>query len=245
MSTVLLSQNRLNADKGIIYNNEKILDVRLQTHGWWAANFVVGDVRSYNKTNYYRIGIGEQKSVKEVKKSTDFSASSASFGYKQYAFGKQNYAYMLRGGYGIKRYYTEKASKNGVALAVTYSGGATMAMMLPYYLDVSVSRTDVKNVISVKYSPETAALFLDPYKIRGKSSTFKGLKETKIIPGIHGQVGVHLDWGAFDEFVRAIEVGVQLDVFPKKLPIMVETTQVTNSPYFLNFYVSLQMGKRK
>jgi hypothetical protein len=53
---------------------------------------------------------------------------------------------------------------------------------------------------------------------------------------------VHLDWGAFDEFLRALEVGIQLDIYPKKLPIMVNSE---NRPYFMNLYVSLQLGKRK
>ena len=54
-----------------------------------------------------------------------------------------------------------------------------------------------------------------------------------------------IDWGAFDEFMRAVEAGIMIDIFPKKLPIMAPVNGVDeNRPYFFNLYVSLQLGKR-
>ena len=241
-STAQSSSTRLNSDaKGIIYNREKALDARWHTHGW-AANAQFGNVRSYYKTTYYKFGIGELKSHKEVKKSTDPS-NFGSQGFRQYTYGKQNFGLVLRGGVGMKRYYTEKASKNGVALAMNYSAGLTMAMMLPYYLEIGGSRDG--KTISTRYSDATARDFLDEYKIKGKSGLFKGIGELKVIPGIHAQAGVHLDWGAFDEFLRAVEAGIQIDIFYKKLPIMAPIGGINeNRPYFFNLYVSLQIGKR-
>jgi hypothetical protein len=242
-TTQLSAQStRLNKDaQNFLYNKEKGLEVRGHTHGW-AANFLMGDINSYYKTTYFRFGLGELKSHKEVRKSTD-PTNSPSQSFRQYTYGKQNFAYVLRGSYGVKRYYTEKASKNGVALATSYSGGLTTALMLPYYVEVGGPR-DAKTT-SIKYSADTQADFLDPQKIKGKSSILKGIGETRVIPGIHGQVGVHLDWGAFDEFMRAVEVGVMIDIFPKRLPIMAPINGVDeNRPYFFNLYVSLQLGKR-
>ncbi len=231
---------RLKQDaKGIIYDNEKTLDMRLHTHGW-TIGYQIGKIKTYYKTVFYNFELGELKHFKEVRKSTDFSSISPSSGFRSYTFGKQNYAFVLRGGIGAKRYYTEKAAKNGVAVGLVYSGGLTAAFMKPYYVEVGGTR-DGSVSQSIKYSTETSKNFLDPYKIRGKGGLLKGISETSIIPGIHAQAGVHLDWGAFDEFLKAIEVGVMLDVFPKKLPIMVTEE---NRPYFMNLYVSLQLGKR-
>jgi hypothetical protein len=247
LSTVAFSQNRLkNDNKGILYNTEKALDARLYSFGWgWSANAVFGNIRTYNRTNYYTVGLGfDLKHPKETAISTDFSANSVSSGFKKYTYGKQNYATSLRIGYGTKRYYTEKAAKNGVGVALNFSGGANMALMVPYYLEIGVSRTDLAKVISTKYSPETEKAFLNEYQVRGKSGFTKGIKETKVIPGIYGQAALHLDWGAFDEFLRAVEIGVQLDVFARRLPILVESPLVQNRPYFFNLYLSLQLGKR-
>jgi hypothetical protein len=229
---------RLNTDmKGIIYNKEKALEVRAHTHGW-AANVYIGDIKSYYKTTQFHFGLGELKHFKEVPKSTE-ATNNAGQNFRRYTFGKQNFAYVLRGGYGVKRYYTEKASKNGVALALSYSGGLTTALMVPYYLEVGGPR-DAKTT-SIKYTEDTKADFLEPTKIKGKSGILKGIGESKVVPGLHGQIGVHLDWGAFDEFMRAVEAGIMIDVFPKRLPIMVSEE---NRPYFLNLYVTMQLGKR-
>ncbi|MBL7816971.1 MAG: hypothetical protein JNL70_18250 [Saprospiraceae bacterium] len=236
---IAAQSTRLNVDsKSYLFNKEKALDMRLHTHGW-ATNFLMGDIHSYYKTTFFRFGIGELKHHKEVRKSTEPSSNLPSQSFRQYTYGKQNFAYVLRGGYGMKRYYTEKAAKNGVALALSYSGGLTTALMVPYYIEVGGPR-DAKTT-SIKYSEDTKADFLDPFKVKGKSSILKGIGETKVVPGIHGQVAVHLDWGAFDEFMRAVEAGVMLDIFPKRLPIMVSEE---NRPYFFNLYVSLQLGKR-
>ena len=68
-----------------------------------------------------------------------------------------------------------------------------------------------------------------------------------IIPGFHAKAGIHLDWGAFDEFVKAIEAGIMLDVFVKRVPILVENVDIVNAenrPFFLNLYLNIQLGKR-
>ncbi len=247
ISSSIFSQNRFkNDNKGILYNTEKALDLRLYSFGWgWSANALFGTVKTYNKTTYYTVGLGfDLKHPKEVAKSPDFTASTGSSGFSKYTYGKQNYAVSTRLGYGVKRYFSEKASKNGVALGVNFAGGASIALMVPYYLEIGVSRTDLTKVVATKYSPENEKTFLDYYQIRGKSGFFRGIGETKVIPGIYGQAAVQLDWGAFDEFLRAAEIGIQLDIFAKPLPIIVPSATVLNRPYFLNLYLSLQLGKR-
>jgi hypothetical protein len=63
-----------------------------------------------------------------------------------------------------------------------------------------------------------------------------------ITPGGHAKAALHLDWGAFDEVIRALEVGIMIDVYAKQVPIMLTED---NKPYFINFYFSAELGKRK
>jgi hypothetical protein len=243
-SAALLGQTRLaNEAKGIVYDKEKAIEFRLHTHGW-AINYQIGSIKTYYKTSYYEFGIGELYNHKEVSKSTE-STGNPGIGFRSYTFGKQNNAFVLRGGMGFKRYYSEKAAKNGVAVGLLLSGGITAAVMKPYYLEVGGSTPDFPVVRTIKYSAENESLFLNPEKIRGSGGIFTGLTESKFVPGAYGRVGVHLDWGAFDEFLKAMEVGIQVDIFPKKLPIMIPVNSIDqNKPYYLNLYVSLQLGKR-
>jgi hypothetical protein len=52
-----------------------------------------------------------------------------------------------------------------------------------------------------------------------------------------------MDWGAFDEMVKALEIGLSVDVFARKAPIFVGDEQ--NRQVFFNFFLNLQFGKRK
>ena len=235
-----IAQQRLNSDiKGILYNKEKALDTRILTQGW-AADVYLGTLKTYYKTQYYRFGIGNLTHPKEKRTPTEYVATGFSTGVRHYRYGKQNYLYTLHGGLGMKHYYTEKAKRKGVSLAMNYSGGIIAGLLIPYYLDVSDPQKKGNSSL-IRYSDKTAALFLNRQYIRGKGGVLKGLKEMSVVPGAYAQVGVHLDWGAFDEFLHAVEVGVQLQVFPKKMPIMIIED---NKPYFFNLYLSLQIGKR-
>ena len=234
------AQKRSQSDtKGILYTKEKAFDLRFLTHGW-AVDVYLGMLKSYYKTQYYRFGISNLRDAKEKRFVTDFSATGFSTGFRHYIYGKQNYVYTLHGGWGMKRYYTEKAEKKGVALAINYSGGLMAGLLIPYYLDVSDPQKRGSES-TIKHSPETSVLFLDRNVIRGKGGVFRGVSEATLVPAIYVRTGVHLDWGAFDEFLKAVEIGVQLQVFTKKMPIMVNEE---SRPYFFNLYVSLQVGKR-
>ncbi|MBK7340639.1 MAG: hypothetical protein IPI99_08945 [Saprospiraceae bacterium] len=83
---------------------------------------------------------------------------------------------------------------------------------------------------------------MDPDHILGKGSFFKGITELSIIPGAYGQLGLRIDPGAYEKYVRSLEIGIQSDLYIKKVPILVTEK---NKSFFLNFYLSLQLGKRR
>jgi hypothetical protein len=236
----VFAQSRLNNSlKGIIYDKEKAIDFQLLTNGW-VADVYFGKLKSYNKTQYWYVGLGNMIDEKEKRLSTEFRSLGLGFGPRRYRYGKQNYLYTLQGGWGVKRYLTEKAEKKGVGLAINYSGGLSAGLLIPYYLDVSDPQKKGNSSI-IRYSKETAYLFLNKDAIRGKAGVWKGVSEATVVPGVYFQTGVHLDWGAFDEYLKAVEIGVQLQVFQRRMPILVNEY---SKPYFFNLYVSLQFGKR-
>jgi hypothetical protein len=64
---------------------------------------------------------------------------------------------------------------------------------------------------------------------------------------VHAKFAVHFDWGAFDEFAKAIEAGVMVDYYFSRVPIMVDSPLVDNAEnkaVFINLYLNLQLGKR-
>lgn len=260
LSGTLQSQIFFNSDennyesdgsKGYIYQREFAIDLKLlQTNGF-AFGFSKGQLKTYYLTRFYSFEFGEINHPREHKETLDdFSFSNQAIP-KSFIYAKQNSFFVLRGGVGEKRYLTEKGKKKGLAIGISYEAGASLGLLKPYYLNLKV-RTGIDpsplRLETRKYSEEIADRFLNIQEIYGGAGFLKGIGETKIIPGGHARLALHFAWGAFDEFVRAMEVGVLTDFYFQRIPIMVETpTQKDrqNSPVFFNLYLNLQLGKRK
>ncbi|HNE27682.1 MAG: hypothetical protein U0U46_07055 [Saprospiraceae bacterium] len=227
--------------KGIIYNRETAFNFRLTTNKGFATGLEFGRLRTYYRTTYFQLNFGEVKHPKEQRQSPPPNVRS----FRPFVFGKQNNFFIVRSGWGIKRYYSEKASHKGVAVGVSYSIGPSLGLLKPYYLALAYTSPDNprdQRVLHQKYSDENADVFLDPTRILGASPFTKGIGELSLVPGGNASVAFHMDWGAFDEVVKALEIGLQVDVFPRKVPILVSEE---NSPVFFNFFVNLQLGKRQ
>ena len=122
-----------------------------------------------------------------------------------------------------------------MAVGISYEAGFSLGMLKPYYLEIY--RTRDSNpidfiTVSEKYTDENASTFLDISRIHGASGFSKGLGELDFVPGGHFKVSVHFDWGAFDEFVKAIEAGVMGDIFVREMPILADVEFAENRPFF-------------
>ena len=252
--------------KGIIYNREFTIDTRIHTYGFAvAANWT--KIKTFRKSTYFQVELGELKHQKDYRQNSDNTFPNQG-SPQAFILGKRNNLYVARVGYGRKKYLSEKAKRKGVAIGLNYSAGVSLGLLKPYYLDIKQTdpnRPDLIPTRAEKFNPESPCNFLDPIgRVYGASGFFKGLGEIEPLPGGHFKAGLHFDWGAFDEFVKAIEVGVAVDVFYKRAPILIHIdqemldimntacphlapTQVEanpNRPFFINLYVTLQLGKR-
>ena len=70
------------------------------------------------------------------------------------------------------------------------------------------------------------------------------MKELTFTPGIQARGGILFSLGAYDKYVKMIEVGIMADLFIKKISILAETEAISNKPYFINLYLTLQLGAR-
>ncbi len=243
-------QNIYDESTGIIYDREFTVDLKILQENGFAVGVNIAKIKTYYLTRYWNFELGELKHHSEFRQSFDFATSTSRVS-RAFIFGKQNNLFVLRGGFGEKRYFSEKAKRRGVAVGISYEGGLTLGLLKPYYLDL-LRATDPGsvpdfNIRSEKYSEDNASTFLEISRIHGSSGFARGLGELSVVPGLHGKFAVHFDWGAFDEFVKAIEGGVMFDVFTRTMPIMVESPQVENSEnrsLFINLYINLQLGKR-
>ena len=128
---------------------------------------------------------------------------------------------------------------------MSYSFGPSLGLLKPYYLTLNLEGTSAGTgrPTDVRYSEKTQADFLNNSKILGASPFTLGLGQLSVLPGGTASIAYHMDWGAFDEMVKALEIGLTMDVFAKKAPIFVDSER--NQQVFFNFFVNLQFGKRK
>lgn len=241
--TVLEPKQLEYSSVGILYDEERAVDIRPHSNGM-AIGVQFGNMRTYYRTNYRTFDIGYIRHPKEFKQSVSFNSGNPfARNANSFTYGKQNQFYVVRGGIGAKRYYSDKAKRRGVAVGVNYEFGVTVGILKPYYLELSrIEEGGVRDYVSTeKYSEDNADVFLDETKILGTASFFKGFNELKFIPGVHAKLGAHFSLGAFDKVVKALEVGIMVDGFVKRVPIMIIEN---NTPVFINGYLSLQLGKR-
>lgn len=227
---------------GIVYNKESTFNLRVATNRSLVMGAEFGKLRTYNKTKTWNLSLGELKHPKEQRQSADPRASRA---FRPFVYGKQNSLFVLRAGWGAKRYYSEKAKQKGVAIGMSYSIGPSIGLLKPYYLALA-HEGDINTayrVLHQKYGPENAAIFLDNTRILGASPFTRGIAETSFLLGGNASIAYHMDWGAFDEMVKALEIGLMVDVFSKKAPVFVSAEQ--NKQVFINFFLNVQFGKRK
>jgi hypothetical protein len=238
-----LQPKQIDSDnKGIIYNKEWSAEFKLHTNGY-GIGFNWGEIETYYKTKFYSITLDIMKHPREYRQNlrpTFYNAQTRPFVY-----GKQNSFMSLKGSIGNKVYLSEKAQRKGLAVGFTYQGGLAIGILKPYYLEI-INPDPVEfnrdPVIEIKYTEETAEEFLEINRIEGSAGFFKGFDELQFIPGLQAKVTAHFAWGAFDEYVKAFDIGLMAEVYPRDVPIMVVAK---NSPYFLNLYLNLQLGKRQ
>ncbi len=233
----------LNQKRGITYDSELTGNIKLMTNGWSIGGHY-GLLKKWNSTTLYTVEFGELKHFKESRQRADYSVSAFGRSASSFTYGKQNSFFTLRAGLGQKRYFSEKARRKGVAVGMFYNFGPSLGIIKPYYLEVTrlEQGTNRVNINDVRYSENTAQEFLNKNRIYGSSSIAMGLNEINLAVGAHAKLALHLDWGAFEEHVKALEVGIAADFYFQKIPIMVSDD---NRPYFINLYAALQLGKRK
>lgn len=248
--TLSLGRNNYNQDKGILYQKESGVNARIYTNGF-SFGYQIGKIVKYNLSQYYFAEFGELKDPIETRQQKNISLSGPRGTFRGFIFGKQNNFYPLRLGVGEKRFLSEKGKRKGLAMGVSYEGGATLGLLKPYYLILRHTSDNPGNFTSIrseKYSLENANRFLNWDDVFGADKLTKGLDELGIIPGVHVKGSLHFDWGAYGEFIRSAEIGIMADGYIKDVPILADNEEMginNNQNIYLNLFVNLRLGRRK
>jgi hypothetical protein len=234
-------KQRINAlikqeEEGVIaYRKHTVFGFKLINDGY-GAFLEIGKAQSVKKALLFQIELSERKHQKEQKQSDPYLPTSP------YIFGKINYFYPLKLGVQQQILLGNKTNKNGVAVTANFGGGLSLGLLRPYYLDVN----DVNSRKSIKFDGPDSTTFSTGSTLRSlqaSSAGFgKGWGEMKLTPGAYGKASLRFDYGRYNEMVNALEVGISLDFYSKKIPQLVVYKQ---EQLFMSIYVAILFGRRR
>ncbi len=222
------------AEEGVlVYRKQSIFGVQFRTNGY-GLFYELGRMKTYRKTNIYRIDLTEIKHPKEEKQNSGGIVFN-----NPYIYGKINSFYQLTLGFGQQYMLGQKGNKNGVAISAVYSGGLALGFLRPYYLEVPDPNGG--DNIFIKYSQKDSVLFLSQ-NIVGGGGISKGWNELKIKPGGFLKAALRFDYGRFNELVSGIEIGISGEFYASKIPIVIKQKE---NQFFFQGYIAVLFGRRK
>lgn len=234
--------------RGIIYDNEMTFHLALTTPRNFFLGLRSGKLVSYDKMKYWSASFGDIRHSRERRENPDRINLLTNRVSRAYVFGKENQLYALRVGFGQRKYLSEKARQRGVAVGYSYEFGPTLGILKPYYLEVDAGEPGSPGtIIDIRHNGTNTAQFLNQDRIFGASAWTLGLDEIQLRPGIHAKFATHFGFGAFDEMAKSLEAGIMADFLLGNTDIMIEsdlTPGISNSPLYLNLYLTFQLGKR-
>jgi hypothetical protein len=218
-----------------LYKKECSGGMRVQTNGV-ALYLEYGWIKDITRTRliqveyFYHINYLQKRQKAQRQSGRDFF------------YGVQNRFHAIRFSYGFKRTIADKANRNGVKLSVSFFGGISLGLVKPYYLNLLQPTTDGNIQIEPeRYSAANAQRFLSLDSIVEAAPIRYGLSQIDPVPGIHLKSSLDFDWGSKDAFVKALEAGIMLDLYYKRIPVMINKT---NRFYQIGLYMAFHFGKR-
>jgi hypothetical protein len=149
-------------------------------------------------------------------------------------YGKLNYFGQLRAGYGFTRVLNTKPYWGGVEVGYFLYGGFSLGISVPVYVKIE----EENRLVSQRYDPEKHTASMLQY---GRDSFFKGIKNTKLHPGIYLKTGMSFDVAKDDALIVKLDFGMAADVYY----VAVEKMAYVNKQYvLLTGFVTFHLGRR-
>jgi hypothetical protein len=220
-------------EEGVLaYNKQTAFGLQLRTNGY-AAFLELGRMKTPRFTNLYSLEISEIFHPKEEKVA---SANQTYFG-GSFKYGKINNFYQVKLGFGQQYVLGQKGNKNGIAVLGIYQGGLSIGLQKPYYIDID----DGNSARSIRYYGADTIAFLSD-AILGSSGPSKGWDKAQIRPGAFAKLGLRFDFDSFNETIKALEIGLSVDGYAKKVAIMAHSKP---ERLFFQGHIGFVFGGRK
>jgi hypothetical protein len=225
----MYAQGELNEQQKVFFRNERSFAILLNTDGFGLSYRGAKRIDYLNK-RLLEVEAGILKNSKEYKMPNIYNQGGS------FIYGKLNSTFYLRGGIGFQHELYKKADLGGIAIRYFYSAGPVLGLYKPIYYKVlyQISST-LFDVRDEKFKVGIT----QPQDIYSRASFFKGVNETKVMPGLFAKGGFNFEYSKEDKIIHAVEIGAQINAFPKIIPIMASPN---NKSIFFSLFVSYRFG---
>jgi hypothetical protein len=221
---------RMEEEGELIFNKQSAFGIRIATDGY-GISYEKGRFKTPDRTVLYEVELNEKKSPKDHK----VAAAYNGYNFNSVVVGKLNNFYEFKASIGQQHLIGGKGNKNGVAVTALYSGGLTLAILKPYFVDVQDQQG---NTFQSKYP----TVIDSGYLVLGASGFTVGWDDITVKPGVNAKLAMRFDYGRLNTTLTAIEAGVTGEYFFSPVPMLY---LVPNKQFFLNAYVTIMFGRRK
>jgi hypothetical protein len=226
-----------------VYKHQLSVGGKLNSNGWSGGIYYLHKVEPDSKV-LWQLTFSEVKHDKQVKQQKENKAFPELGEGTPFIFGKINNVYALQLGYGREQLLLPGIVEGNLSVSFRYSIGFSLAMLKPYYLKLLHVDYSQPNPIATMTEEKYVvgnAYFLDSKNILGSSKWSKGLNETKLIPGLFGELAFVIEPAHNKAFIETITLGANGSFYTKKLPVMAD---IKSYPYQACLFVGLSLGKK-
>lgn len=213
-----------------LFRDESSFGAFLYSNGF-GFNYRYGFFRNARNQFIIDADLNYVKHPKEVKTQVAYDYST-----RRYVYGKENLFWELKGTAGWQKELYRKYDKNGISVRLFYAGGLSIGFLKPIYYEV-FTFSAIGEATSRDYRKFDPAIHQTA--IGGRGPFFMGFDELKVVPGVTGKTGMSFEYSQRDAVIHALEAGISLTLYPKKIPIM--ATEF-NSFFFFNLSVGYRFG---
>ncbi len=223
------AQGELDKQQKAFFRNERSFGISINTDGF-DLGYRGAKRENFRNKKLLEIDFGTLRHPKEYKESNPYTTGG------NFVFGKLNSTFFLRGGVGFQHEIYKKADLGGIAIRYFYSAGPVLAIYKPIYYRVFHFISAEEYIITEEKFSSAITM---PTEIYGRAPFTKGFDEIKVLPGLYGKSGFNFEYSKEDKIIHAIEVGAQINAFPKSIPIM---STEHNKAIFFSLFVSYRFG---
>ncbi|EMR01002.1 hypothetical protein [Cesiribacter andamanensis] len=217
------------------YTREYVWGINKNTNGGYIGGFNLKFSRRVQPSMFRTLGF-EIVNVKHPKEIRVPAFSGGSF-----ILGKSNYLYSMRFSYGMERLLFRKGPQQGVQVTVHASGGPTLGIIAPYYIEVHGGSSSVSGfTTTAQYDPYNSAHVVN--NIYGTGRPLEGIGQSDITAGLHARTGFSFEFGTFRTNVSGLELGIMLEAFPNEVVLLPRSE---NQRLFPSAYITLFHGSRR